>query len=471
MGRLRDRKNQINIAIQDSLEKVIQDSLKQAEIDSIALEEANLLKNQKKIDSLSQILDGIEEFGAFNTENQQIIKGPVFNSTIDPTVLEESILNLTRDLLAFEARTNVTEDYDNFVEMYDELVQIHKPYQDFTGSAFTPGSFGIQKGEGEWQFGLPDINVQSYPLLNEENLRFKDMNSLDKIFGDVLNIDVVDEDGLTLDIPSDRSLERVTMSRLFASDKVIRDLVYGSKTIDPSSQNLVHQQGFNDIIRNFNLGGGTGFGSGENIKWALNYPLGETILLTDALKAKSQGIDYFLQPDKLSSQFINALSGYSDVQQNQINLQLQEIVNEIHLRMEGINTTIGGSAYFEKFNKLKKRFGQDWIYNTETSASLDDVLVDIGRTDTPGQYHGLSPQDDPIYQTYQDKKDKLYKEIAGYEFLTGEKYDTIEALNMLSIEALDTQLEDLPDYEKTQAFEDLLVTLSNQLGQVYTPAK
>ena len=55
MGRLRDRKNQINIAIQDSLEKVIQDSLKQAEIDSIALEEANLLKNQKKIDSLSQI--------------------------------------------------------------------------------------------------------------------------------------------------------------------------------------------------------------------------------------------------------------------------------------------------------------------------------------------------------------------------------------------------------------------------------
>ena len=42
---------------------------------------------------------------------------------------------------------------------------------------------------------------------------------------------------------------------------------------------------------------------------------------------------------------------------------------------------------------------------------------------------------------------------------------------MLSIEALDTQLEDLPDYEKTQAFEDLLITLSNQLGQVYTPAK
>ena len=121
MGRLRDRKNQINIAIQDSLEKVIQDSLKQAEIDSIALEEANLLKNQKKIDSLSQILDGIEEFGAFNTENQQIIKGPVFNSTIDPTVLEESILNLTRDLLAFEARTNVTEDYDNFVETWDNL--------------------------------------------------------------------------------------------------------------------------------------------------------------------------------------------------------------------------------------------------------------------------------------------------------------------------------------------------------------
>ena len=477
---LKKRKNQINIAIQDSLEQLRLDSINQAKIDSTALAKAHHIKSQNKIDSLYGVIDGVEEFQKAIKDKNQLIHGPVFSSTVNTEALEESILDLTRDLIQFEANSNVTEDYDDFINMYNELAQIHGKYQSMS---FEPGAFGWQKGEGEWQFGAPsghfgtgghgpadssqDGRISSF-LLNDDNLRFKDMNGLDKVFGDVLNPIAIDEYGNH--IPSDRDLERVTLSRLFASDKHIQNLVKGKAIVDSETLQYTHEQGFNDIIRHYNLGGATGFGSGENVKWALNYPLGETILLTEALKAKVNGEDYFNATSGQifdNSTFNNVIGQYSTAQQQVIRNQLQGLVDEIYLRMEGIKEGIGGSAYFDKFNKLKERFGQDWYLSSYPGSRGASNM----KVDTPGQYHGFSPEDDSKYKTYLDKKDKLYKEISGFEFLTGTKYDPIEALNLLSIEALDVQLEELPDYEKTQAFEDLLVTLSNQLGQVYTPAK
>ena len=130
------------------------------------------------------------------------------------------------------------------------------------------------------------------------------------------------------------------------------------------------------------------------------------------------------------------------------------------LRVEGIQETIGGSAYFDKFNKLKERFGIDQM---------------TGNIETPGVYHGINPLEDPKYQKLKDKKDNLFKAVSSYERLTGKKYDVMEALNLLSIETLETQLEDLPDYEKTAAFEDLLLLLTDKLqeepGGWVTPAE
>ena len=262
--------------------------------------------------------------------------------------------------------------------------------------------------------------------------------------------------------PSDQDLERVTLARLFAGDEEIRKLIYGTNLLDPAEDKVAHLQGFKDIVDYYELGGPTGIGSGENLKWFFNNPVGMTNLLTESLIAKQNGKNYFEEGIQTDTYLIfeKALQHLPTEQRQAIGKQLQVLVDEIWLRVEGIQETIGGSAYFDKFNKLKERFGIDQM---------------TGNIETPGVYHGINPLEDPKYQKLKDKKDNLFKAVSSYERLTGNKYDVMDALNLLSIETLETQLEDLPDYEKTAAFEDLLLLLTDKLqeepGGWVTPAE
>ena len=485
---------------QENLEKALEqarlDSAKQVRIDSTKLANQAALKKKAEFDSLQLTLDGVEELEDYIKDKNKIIHGPILSSVIDDAKLQEGIVNLTRDLVQYEATTNVQDDYDDFINMYNELAQIHEAYQSLS---YSPGAFGLHKGEGEWQFGMAggafgiggrgpagspapvDIYGNAIPgqqggmfsafLLNEENLRFRDMNGLDKIFGDVLVSSeelietkvgtgefyyklITGEDNRHMtryvQKPSDQDLQRVTLSRLFAGDEEIRKLIYGTNLLDPTEDKVAHLQGFKDIVDYYKLGGPTGIGSGENLKWFFNNPVGMTNLLTESLIAKQNGKNYFEEGIQTDTYLIfeKALQHLPTEQRQAIGQQLQ-----------GIQETIGGSAYFDKFNKLKERFG------------IDEMT---GNIETPGVYHGINPLEDPKYRHLQDKKDNLFKAVSSYERLTGKKYDVMEALNLLSIETLETQLEDLPDYEKTAAFEDLLLLLTDKLQEepgIYTPAQ
>jgi hypothetical protein len=81
---------------------------------------------------------------------------------------------------------------------------------------------------------------------------------------------------------------------------------------------------------------------------------------------------------------------------------------------------------------------------------------------------------DSKYQTLEEKKDRLYSAREGYKFVTGTDYDLNEALNTLSIETLEVELDKLPDYEKTDAFNDLLILLTGEMQKnpgIYSEAE
>ena len=446
------------------------------EKDSLAIlrKEQELLDKQKShsLDSLNDVLNGIEEFQEHKAINNQIVNGGMLNGlgmeNLD--ALENEIFDLTADVVNFEANTNVLENYEEFQEMYKQLVAIHDPYQ----SGGAPFTFPIAKAQGEWQFmaGLDeDISkVRGTDLiLNDNALRYQDMNGLDKVFGDAYSL-------------PDLNLQNTTLARLYASDVEIRELINGRGVHDENGE-IVWMQGFNDIVNHFDLLSpkATLF---PNVKWLINEPIGSTDLLTSLLKIYNEdglSIDNIASLDQTSpeankfysddypgiSTFVRNLNQLSTAQSKVVSNRVSNIIDKIYNKTTAIQKSLP-KDFFSKFESYKKRFGD------QTKGSAPPGAWGIGDwSETyPGEYFGIDPLADSTFSKLKGKQDKLINAQSQYKWITGEQYDLNETLNQISLVTLNKELDELPDYEKTDAFNNLIIQLTSQLKPAdYSPAE
>tara|TARA_R110002110_G_scaffold152594_5_gene345328 strand:- start:1341 stop:2783 length:1443 start_codon:yes stop_codon:yes gene_type:complete len=423
----------------------------------------NLLQlRNNSLDSTRQVTQGIEELQAHKSIKNTIIRGGSLISldANESQNIEAEILNLTRDVVMHEANNNSLDDYAEFLAMYEDLNNIHSnlnrkgvPYQSTTRQ---PNRV-VSKQMGEWTYQAPVSGNDV--ILNSDNLRYRDVNGLDKILGEGLGL-------------PDMDLRGVTLARLYASDKDIQNYVYGTTIINDNGQ-LEHLDGFSDIAKRFNLLepdpiGTTGF---MNFNWLVNENIGSTYLLTRALEGKTSNpkSNYFadlaagIVPDPILRLKLEAIPA---AQREVIINKLDTAVNKIYSKAQTIEKTFG-TDFFTKFEKYKERFAKDHKLVDRPVSSYAGMYNPFGSpnltVDTPGEYYGIDPLEDKKFRKLKELKDKLQSAKDGYKYLTGETYDLNEALNLISLETLNSQLDKLPDYEKTDAFDELLIKLTGEL--------
>jgi hypothetical protein len=81
----------------------------------------------------------------------------------------------------------------------------------------------------------------------------------------------------------------------------------------------------------------------------------------------------------------------------------------------------------------------------------------------PGEFFGIDPLEDKKFRKLKELQDRLSSAKDGYKYLTGDNYDVNKALNIISLETLNKELDKLPDYEKTDAFDELLIKLTGEI--------
>tara|TARA_A100001201_G_scaffold123494_2_gene107418 strand:- start:446 stop:1939 length:1494 start_codon:yes stop_codon:yes gene_type:complete len=497
MSKLSDARKARSKGIADSLSALKYQVSGQAAADSLALLQSQQEEFIDRVNSLEGANRAADKLSSFMQADSLLNKGPVLGGLSDEQESNayDGIKNILRDIVEYEASTNVEDDYDKFVSQIRYLEELHGKYQNLNPSGLNP--FGKIDGQ---KFNFQGMGTEvGTNILNESNLRFQDEDGLDTIIGRVLN-----EDN---ESSADGDLKRVTIARIAAGDEEIHNMIYGK--LNPSNvfgnRSVSQEGGFNQIVKEFNLDGSklpdnslipfidrAIQTAGDIGKEIFDIPTGESNLLFEALSAKRKGVDYFTNSIDLEresslmfqeelKEYYNdlgsGLRGMPDVpvQSQSLSImntelakldpsirtsvieKLQSYVDDIYLRITSIEDNIDVAFDFKEFNRLKSKFYKP------VDMSLDNF--GSGVLFNNPIINKVDPMLDPVYQKLQSKKDNLYKSLTGYEQLTGDKLEVLDILNDLSIESLGKEIETLPEEEQTENFNQLLIDFSNQLQQ------
>jgi hypothetical protein len=411
----------------------------QAQIDSLAA-----LKQQQQIDSVKQdsvkkakanalLLDSLRNLKDLkNIDLQYVQEGPVSGIYSGADVkerLSDEILDLTRSMVLLEANTNVQDDLKRFLMLKEELANLHGQYQNIYSSDIS--SVGAAGGMRAGGLGLrKDI------FIDESLFKFTNPNGLDKLW-------TAGEPGGDAYM----NLENLTKGRLFASNKEIQNIINGVSDLDEDNKVYVKTPGFLDIMDEYKLGGETG--AWKKIKGAFGFTSNNMNILNLALNAKRVGKDWFFEwwskdentisgPGK---EFTDRISVYPQEQQKIILETLQNMVNDIYSRAIAIDDK--ANIMLDEYNSLSRKFVSREEMNTDTMTQYDnDNLVEM-----------------------KEKQKEIFDLMDAYKYYTAEDFDLNESLNSISVETLNQELEKLPDYEKTDAFNELLIKLSDELQE------
>ena len=179
-------------------------------------------------------------------------------------------------------------------------------------------------------------------------------------------------------------------------------------------------------------------------------------ILDIALRAKKQGRDYFLQAggfysentgynvSGISREMEERLSQYPEEARKQILEPLQNIVNSIYNK--GIIIEKEADVLLDEYNTLATKFPTRRGLHTDSMTGFDNKNMIKA----------------------QEYKEDLTNFMDVYKYMSGgEEFDVQDALNQISLEQLNTELESLPDEERTNALEQWIINLSNQGGEAY----
>jgi predicted CopG family antitoxin len=436
----------------------------QALIDSANAQNEKINTIQNNLDNIDGIARSLDNLNELLSEENKFAQGPLLGG-LSPSESEEAlqgIKNLTMDLAVFEASTDISDDYAKFNNQINLLLDLHSEYQPVGSS----------------------VSLNRERILDDTFYRFEDVNKLDAIIGAVLH---GENEG-----PIDQDIARVTLARSIDKDKEVHKLVYGYN----SNADQKHYDGFMDIAKFYNL-----YGEGVTTPYGNPMPrvnrMYESLLamrgeqnpsselLTEALIAKRNGIDYFTDSEILESQFeqdfrqeqleyfenirqSGGLYGMPDTpirskalsklneglaqlepsQRELVKKTMQGFVDDISLRISSVEDYYT-NEYFNDFEKLKNKFSHTPVgggFPGEGPRKIDPML-------------------DSNYRKLQEKTDDLYKAKVGYERLTGDKVQLFDILNEISIQTLNEEIDKLPDEEQTDNFNELLIELSNRLQQ------
>jgi hypothetical protein len=471
-----NKKNLENLALEtqksDSTAIALQE---QARLDSIARADSIKLETLKHLKT-AQTLQDLEKLDSQFVEGQ-----PMSSVYLNPeyqTQSEDAIYSLLEDMIVHEAQTNISDDYQAFNLLRQELINIHSPYQHVV---YDP-AIGGQAGS---DFGPDLMDISTNPNLitiKEEGFKpinrwFQGANNIDKIwpsdtkkFKEPSKWESNVEDPLGFNISTyleegpyykteDHDFRSATVARMVASDQEIRDLILGRADLNEKTEKWEVSGGLVSLIDSYNI-------SGESETWSwMKESFGfrsNTLKIIDiALKAKKMGRNYFTDPggwmtekgafewfgptsynvSGISMEMEQRLSAYPVEQQNIIRQSLQEAVNLIYSK---------GSKIEEHANELVNKFES---YQAQFSGKRGLSP----RLDGPSQNKDLIAAEE--YKRDLDGSIKAYKAISGVDF------NVHEALNNISIKHLEEELEKLPDSERTDAIDQYLINLTQVGGQ------
>jgi hypothetical protein len=182
------------------------------------------------------------------------------------------------------------------------------------------------------------------------------------------------------------------------------------------------------------------------MKESFNFRSNAMKILDEALIAKKQGKDYFLQLDKnkdsFSKEILSRSSEYPEAQQQIMLETLQNTINSIY--NTGLKVAQDANVLLDEFDALDKKFPN------RKGLSTDD----------------MTPHTNKDLIKSQQLKSDLESSIQVYDYLSGQEngFDVYEALNSIALEQLNVSLDKLPDEEKTKALEEYLIELTNAGG-------
>mgnify|MGYP003145540147 CR=1 FL=1 len=399
---------------QQKIDSLKQDSLKKVAADSLMLES---LKNIKDIEDM---------------DSQYVQEGPVsgvYSGSDVKERLHEEILDITRDMVLLEANTNVKDDLKRFSMLKQELGNLHSQYQEIYSPILSHAgaASGIRAG----------VTGTRRSIFNDENLfRFSNANGLDKLWASGIP-------GSDIHM----NLENLTKGRLFASNKEIQNIINGITDLDENNKVYVKTPGFLDIMNEYNLGGESA--GWKKIKGTFGFSTNNMNILNWALKAKRIGTNWFLSDEAENEntlsgpgkEFKDRISIYPLEQQKIILETLQNMVDDVYTK--GLAIDKQSDILLDEYNGLSKKFIPREEMNTNTMTLYDnDNLV-----------------------TMKEKQKEIFDLMDTYKYYTAEDFDLNNVLNSISVETLNTEIDKLPDYEKTDAFNELLIKLSDELQE------
>ena len=438
-----------SLRVADSLN--VTDSLKTAKEDSLKL--AKLHKEIKDKGHLSLI-------------------APNANYTPTKQEYDQELLNLSRELVLHEAKTNANEDFNEYIDVRNQIHDLHKSFNGMSEDVQYAGGMMITPEYG---------NITDDP----RRLTFSNRNKLDLIWANamsplsnvkdnIVTFPEITEDGslVEVDMPqsiareegldagpiqlssslddttigkADLSLENVTKSRIVASNPEIHNLIYGQKISDTEKI-----PGFYDALDEFDLDTEGNFV--EGLKEGFNMQTMKSIILQEALQFKNNGRDWFYANERALIgtgntdsylEFHKKLKEMPEFVQKNMRKNLQKYVNEIY--------DIGMRIYsndklYDRYAELQKMFPE---YSSQWSSEILD-LDDHGNKDL-----------DFIL----NKKEEIHNVMKAYQFDHNEKYSISQTLNQISVDALNEEIDKLSDEDRTSNFDELLNILSNEIQE------
>lgn len=387
-----------------------------------------LSKEQIRLDSVKTNLNIANTAGTdLNTQLEKQVPLIPTEFAKSPEYYKSLVDNSLQELIEIESKTNVYDDYQEYIKVRDSINELNRNFQPYTRSfsTFTPVDSPKENRQTDgnsvdaiWASAMTPID-SSYGFENKTSIES------DRLFGTL-----------------DNSLENVTKSRLVASNSKIQDLIHGKRTMEGK------HEGFYDMLEFRNLDN-----EGDimaKAKKLMGITMNKTAILKEALQYAHNNKSYFIDNHAVSSgvykDFEEALSAYPEQYQRDVKYMLQNQVDKIY----GTGIAIyNDTDIIDRYEKGKAKFPK---YKGEGTAIHFDQ-------------HGNKDLDN-----YLSKKAEIEFYKDEYEMYTNSSFDIDESLNAISMNTLNKELDKLPDEDRTSNFDGLIVKLTDDIqseeGQV-----
>lgn len=452
---------QISINKTDSLNMV--DSLRLADSTAVAESLATAKADSLKLEKLHQEL---------KDKSHLSLIAPNANYTPTKVEYEQELLNLSRELVLHEAKTNADEDFNEYIDVRNKIHDLHESYDGIRQDVQYAGGTMITP-----EYGNITDNPNRLTFSNRNKLDLiwaNAMSPLSNVKDNIVTFPEITEDGslVEVDMPqsiareegldagpielesslddstigkADLSLENVTKSRIVASNPEIHNLIYGQKISETEKI-----PGFFDALDEFGLDNEGDLL--EDFKGKLNMQTSKSVILQEALQFKNNGRDWFYANERALIgrgntdaylEFHQELNKQPKFVQDNMRKNLQKYIDEIYeMGMRVYNN----DKLYDRYTELKKSFPQ---YDSDWSSEILD-LDDHGNKDL-----------DYIL----NKKEEIHKVMKAYKFDHGEQFDISNSLNQISIDALNEEIDKLSEEDRTSNFDELLNILSNEIQE------